>query len=283
MKDRLDTGSPSPEIDPGALTRLIGAVGDNCFGTELLGFLNDTCVAEHCAIFRYSAECPVELAAVSLDGSDTAHRQISLYLANQYWRHDPAISVVQTTLRPGESSMMCFDVNSLMHAGLREVVYGRTNIHERVLLWGGAPGMTIGLSILKSKARGEFSREEITRLGGLANMLVALTTKHAGLVRQRSELTLALTSLPDIEQCIASAPEELPRREAQVCALILYGVSSTGIALELGIGEETVMTYRKRAYQRLGIGSQRELLLWYIAQWSDARTAMYSASSARLH
>ena len=32
-----------------------------------------------------------------------------------------------------------------------------------------------------------------------------------------------------------------------------------------------LMTYRKRAYQRLGIGSQRELLMWYLTLWSDYR------------
>jgi DNA-binding CsgD family transcriptional regulator len=53
-----------------------------------------------------------------------------------------------------------------------------------------------------------------------------------------------------------------------VCARVLYGLSSTAIALDLDVGEETVKTYRKRAYQRLAIGSERELLNWYLAQWS---------------
>jgi hypothetical protein len=48
----------------------------------------------------------------------------------------------------------------------------------------------------------------------------------------------------------------------------LFGISSAGIALDLGIGEETVMPYRKRAYMRLSIATQRELLLWYVSEWS---------------
>ena len=31
------------------------------------------------------------------------------------------------------------------------------------------------------------------------------------------------------------------------------------------------MTYRRRAYQRLTIGSQRELLMWYLALWTSQR------------
>lgn len=283
MIDPFDIDRTVAEIGGGELPSLINAVGENRFGNELLAFLNKTCVAEHCAIFRYGANCPVELAAESLDGSDTAHRQIAVYLANQYWRHDPAVSAVSKTVRAGKPSMMCINVNSLMHTGLRETVYGRAKISERVVLWGGSPDAAIGLSILKSGASGKFSVDEIGRLDDLTNVLVALITKHAQMVCQRSEMTTALTSLDEIEKCIASAPERLPRREAQVCALIIFGVSTIGIALELGIGEETVMTYRKRAYQRLMIGSQRELLLWYIARWSDMRTLAYNSSSACLH
>ena len=36
-------------------------------------------------------------------------------------------------------------------------------------------------------------------------------------------------------------------------------------ALDLEVGEETVATYRKRAYQRLGIGSRHELFQLYLA------------------
>lgn len=35
---------------------------------------------------------------------------------------------------------------------------------------------------------------------------------------------------------------------------------ATGIALELGAGINIVLTYRKRAYARLGISSQNELM-----------------------
>lgn len=45
-------------------------------------------------------------------------------------------------------------------------------------------------------------------------------------------------------------------------------MSSPGIALDLGIGEGSAMTYRKRAYQRLKISGHRELLLWYLEEWS---------------
>ena len=69
-----------------------------------------------------------------------------------------------------------------------------------------------------------------------------------------------------------------------MCARILYGLSSVGIALDLTVSEETVKTYRKRAYQRLAIGSERELLTWYLAHWSRWSAERFeAAASTALH
>jgi DNA-binding CsgD family transcriptional regulator len=89
--------------------------------------------------------------------------------------------------------------------------------------------------------------------------------------------------LPEIESCIV-ATSPLPRREAEVCARILYGLSSVGIALDLSVSEETVKTYRKRAYQRLVIGSERELLTWYLSHWNRWSAERFqAAASTALH
>lgn len=53
----------------------------------------------------------------------------------------------------------------------------------------------------------------------------------------------------------------LTERERKVCALALAGVSIEGSAYELGIKKSSVITYRKRAYARLGISSLNELFL----------------------
>ena len=52
----------------------------------------------------------------------------------------------------------------------------------------------------------------------------------------------------------------LTRRELDVCVGIMQGKSSEAIALALGISVNTVLTYRKRAYARLGISSHNELM-----------------------
>jgi len=253
------------------LPSLIGSLGDNTFGRKLITFLNEACGAEHCTIFRFSKQSPIEVAAVSRDGTDTAHRQVQLYLEGSYWRGDPTMTEALRVVGSAGHSMQRTDIRTLPNGEFRNRLYKRTHIRERILLCGGTPDAAIGLSILRSEQQGVASDNELSTLGALSSTLISILGKHAHLIEGRSNLSFALTSLDEIQRTLEGAAATLSKREIEVCARILYGISSAGIALDLGIGEETVMTYRKRAYQRLSIATQRELLLWYIAEWSGTQ------------
>jgi DNA-binding CsgD family transcriptional regulator len=56
----------------------------------------------------------------------------------------------------------------------------------------------------------------------------------------------------------------LTERELQVTSRILFGISALGIAAEFTLAEETIATYRKRAYERLHIGGRYELIQLYL-------------------
>jgi hypothetical protein len=52
--------------------------------------------------------------------------------------------------------------------------------------------------------------------------------------------------------------EPLTERELDVLRLIALGLTSAGIAVELGISEHTVKNYRRAAYLKLGVHSEVE-------------------------
>jgi DNA-binding CsgD family transcriptional regulator len=63
---------------------------------------------------------------------------------------------------------------------------------------------------------------------------------------------------------------------------ILQGLSSEAIAGQFGISLNSVLTYRRRAYQRLGITSQNELFSLVMTQLAtDRRNAIRAISSAK--
>lgn len=66
-----------------------------------------------------------------------------------------------------------------------------------------------------------------------------------------------------IERVLTQSAEfrETTGREKTVCLAILLGHTSESIGLNHGISKNTVLTYRKRLYAKLGISSQNELFM----------------------
>jgi DNA-binding CsgD family transcriptional regulator len=248
------------------LPKIIDAIGDVSFGSTLLSLLRDEYGADHCAIFLLSGRAPQEIASCSFDGSDTAHRRTIQYLQTDLWRRDPTMSEAWSSVdsTPRVSKL---DVSSLADRELRACIYPQ--VAQRLLLCGATAAGTVALSIVKSEAGAPLAADTASDIERSAPVLLSILGKHVNIMAQKANLYGALTSLPCIESVIMAAPEAFPRREAQVCARILYGIYTPGIALELGICEETVATYRKRIYIRLGLTTQRDLLLWYVRRWSE--------------
>ena len=84
-----------PLRPPARLDAVIDAIGETRFEAELLGFLDHSFGADHLAIFGLDGERPTQLAAISYDGTGTSHERAHLYLENEYWRRDPAMSAVR--------------------------------------------------------------------------------------------------------------------------------------------------------------------------------------------
>ncbi len=52
----------------------------------------------------------------------------------------------------------------------------------------------------------------------------------------------------------------LSEREAQVCDMMLKGHTAKSISLKLGVSESTIVTYKKRAFEKLNINLKSELV-----------------------
>jgi DNA-binding NarL/FixJ family response regulator len=109
-----------------------------------------------------------------------------------------------------------------------------------------------------------------SRLAGCGRALSAIVELHHKLLQRLAIEGEPLSELKAIEECLSTCTS-LPPREVEVCARILLGMTTAGIALDLELCETTVKTYRKRAYQRLSIGSERELIASYLRTWTRWR------------
>jgi DNA-binding NarL/FixJ family response regulator len=265
---------------PTCLADLVDGIGTEEFGSRLLALLHDLCGADHCAVFRLEGERVSALASSSIDATQPAGApRVERYVREDLWRRDPALSLARTALGSSACRLIRLDLDDVGYSHLRPQIYA--DVEDRMVICGRRNNLEFGLSVIRTHAGG-FRAEDVEQLAGMSDALVAVMAKHVSVLMHKPNLALALTDLVEIENCFL-ARSDLPRRELEVCSRILYGLSTAGIALDVGIGEESVRTYRKRAYQRLSIGTERELICWYLAQWSAWRGHLHAAPRRTVH
>ena len=248
------------------LSSLIAVIGEPVLAPRLLDLLHRLFGVEHAAAFHIQAGRLDKVVAGSADGSALAEQQVRRYLDDSRWRTDPAVAAAQKS--EDRLTLLRTDIAGLEDRLLRDEIYLETAIRDRLFLCGRMENGIFGLSMLRSEHGGMFSEHDLAQIHKVGETLLAVLARHAG-ISSPPDVSRALTSLTEIEACLADVPEAFPRREMEVCTRIIYGISTLGIALELEISEETVVTYRKRAYHRIGIATQRELIVWYLDRWNS--------------
>ena len=81
----------------------------------------------------------------------------------------------------------------------------------------------------------------------------------------------ALKKASPLRVVSSSGPNPLTKREAQVVNLLTDGHTNREIALKLGISEHTVSNYLFRIYNKLGISSRVELVLYVMNHREEGR------------
>lgn len=251
------------------LNGMIGAIGTVAFSGRIAHCLRELCGAELAFIFRLVEARPVEFVSISCDGinPNRVERVRDTYLGGKWWQFDDEINALCAG-NDENCQMLKTDFKLSAPPRLRHTLYDQLNIRDRVLMCDRFEGDPLVLGVTRPEQTGPFETRQVDGLFERSATILSIVAKHCEIAMRARRLPGLLTDLPEIERRIVSAGELLTAREAQVCARYLYGVSTSGIAADLGIGTETVLTYRKRVYDRLSIGSHRELLLWYLDIYS---------------
>jgi len=244
-----------PAPTPNAFAEAIAAVGRDAFASELLAALNRSVPVDHACLMRVvdRTRPPVLESASWRGGAHVAEVQ-SVYL-NGLYRFDPNLSL-PTQSGVAFRHLRC---DALADAGYREACFVRAGLLERLTVAATDEGQLVLLNLYRLVQSGPFSAGEVALIEGLSPFLAALAIKHVGALgmllrsRNRDDRIAALAAR------LCARDGRLTMRERDVLARVMLGMTSEGIALDLGIGLNTVLTYRKRAYTRLGVSSQAEL------------------------
>ena len=89
----------------------------------------------------------------------------------------------------------------------------------------------------------------------------------------------ALSEVPTLRVVNANGRSLLTPREEQVVALVADGLTNRGVADELGLSEHTIKKYLLRIFDKVGISSRVELVL-YAMSHGEHRPSEWMPSQA---
>jgi DNA-binding CsgD family transcriptional regulator len=171
-----------------------------------------------------------------------------------YLQLDPLSEAFRATPRPNDMALQRVAPGDIASAGFRRQFFDEPGIVERISIVQRGADSWRGINLARHMSEGRFTDEEIVRLIGLAGIVLPMLPLN----RLRRAPAPSL-SAGQFEARFAARYPALPKREREVCARAAMGMSVEASALDLGIGKTSVLTYRQRAYRRLGVGSPVEL------------------------
>ena len=247
------------------LSRLINDLGTPAFTSGLFGLFNDISTVEHCGVYVLNARTLQKCAGISQDGSTKSSDFVDLYIDTGYWLADPTMEMIGSEALTHHSYLVEVDTTSVGGMRFREELFLSQKMHHRLMVCLKTDEGIAVLDLVRSSRHGPYGRDRIGIYGSATEVLLPLIIKHFRVLNDPWSVGSDIfRDLVAIEERLAAKEVHLPLRERQVAAHILYGQSSLGISIDLGIAEETVATYRKRLYSRLQISSQQELCRWFL-------------------
>lgn len=156
----------------------------------------------------------------------------------------------------------------LSHPGVATVLLAESYDRELVV------------SAFRSGARGIFCLTD-THFRLLCRCIQRVADGQIWINTEQTNFLLDLVSeVPSLRVINSKGRQLLTPREEQVVALVAEGLSNRDVARELNLSEHTVKKYLFRIFDKLGISSRVELVL-YAVHHSDPRRAEWLAGISR--
>lgn len=233
---------------------LVESLGRRDFGARALARINRVVPAASWSVYRLPpAGLPTMIASGSYLVPDTTRECWRAYRAGLY-RQDNTFARVREQARPGQLMMTHWHAEEIRRPH-REQIYRRHGVRERLtVVRVEDDNALLAVNYYRHDHQRHFGDREIARLQGLAAGLVACVRRHAEIAQQAA----TATPLPATALLQRLCPA-LTGREIDVCERLLRGWTHEGIAADLDLSAATVITYRNRAFGRLGIHFRSEL------------------------
>jgi DNA-binding CsgD family transcriptional regulator len=235
----------------------VAALGTTDYGRACFRVFEQAFDVDHWAIFRYRSIDSVKcIATASRAHEAAAEKNVDFFLSRCY-RFDPSLIAFkqQHTERPCLIKMAISDIYDPQYRHCFEL----TNVQERLSFFAADKADLLQLCIYRGAVNRTFSVAEMNLFATLARLVIATALKHEAL-GDHGATAQGQLDLDALERRLDDLAMGLSKREREVCARAVAGSTIEETAVDLDIRKTSVITYRQRAYQKLGISRQSDLL-----------------------
>jgi len=233
----------------------VHAVGTAGYGRACFRVLEQVLDVDHWALFRYRAGDAVKAVAMASRAYQAAAEKNVSFFVNRCYRFDP--SLIAYKRHPQSPCIVKMGIGDIYDRQYRHC-FEVTNVRERLSFFATRDLDLYQLCVYHAAPRHTFSPTETRLFATLARLIVATASKHEALC-ERSWANVPHLDIEAIEDRLKELPTRLSKREREVCARAAAGKTIEDTALELDIRRTSVITYRQRAYVKLGVSRQSDL------------------------
>lgn len=261
---RLDRPPQNGQLDLGRVTSLVAAIGSvdqSRFASEVLGTLGDAVDISQCTIFAYEFGNRPRTVSVADHRGGRFLRDVADVYSRLFYVLDGNQQVIAGP--PAGPAMLMQQQSSgdILHEGYRTACYSDPHVSDRLsLLVQPVDRIWLSVNLYRDRGHADFAPQEIGLVEALAP-LIGHAARHHYALHGQSQAGIPQLMLAKLR---ARCPQ-LAKRELDVLRGVLEGLTAAEIGDALGIKPASVVTYQKRAYQRLGISSQRQLFALCLA------------------
>lgn len=232
-----------------AYEALIGGIGAPGLAATMLSVADAEIGADE--VFAYALDGPRPPRPIASYGSLADYSDRAAGYAGRFHRLDPALRL--TAEDRHEMRMARIGAEDIDDGDYRRLCYDRPAFAEKLSYACHFGGRAIVLSIYRRRGREACA---IADLRDFAEMVLPILCRHGEIVGAFA----GQTTLQRLEARMALQFPGLSPRELAVCGRTLIGMTAEAIGLDLDIRTSTVLTYRRRAYERYGISNANQFL-----------------------
>lgn len=258
MGVRQNVNGTRPALSVRGLDRLVLAVGDDEFGPLLFDTVSRYLHADMYASFGFCDTHSLRL--IFAGGSSSVPKGFPVDASRQYaggfWKRDPLLRHLLSDVA-APCAIRTQSSERIPDGDYREFCYDEPGVLDRMSIFRRHGNTAVLANFYRYRDSGRFSARDISRVSGLSDLLSALILKHLAVT---NALAIRGLSAPAVlASRLLAHGVTLSERELAVCAAMAAGASLKEVSRNLGIRLSTAITYKKRAYDKLGVSSRIEL------------------------